>query len=472
MLARPRAALRDYQLWAVDLIKKKSALCLALDMGSGKTVSALTAARDLICNFTVNKVLIVAPKLVAEATWPDEIEAWEHTKWLSYSILVGDEKTVCGRADEDTYIHIVNKERLPLLWDHFGRGERWPYDMLILDEASMCKNGSLRVTQKDEKTGKIKRPSSDTPLSRFGVLAHARRKFSKVVLLTGTPTPKGLENLWGISFIIDLGKRLGSQKDSFLARYFHENKYSRKRLPQEHAFDEILEKIKDVFFSIDPKHYVTLPPVNSNSIWVNLPPKVLKQYKQFERDSVSEEYDVEAVNAGVLFGKLHQFANGSMYQEDGEDVWIHDVKLEALENLVDELNGEPLIVAYSYKFDCDRIRKKFPKAVVLNEEADPRKVMKDWNAGKIDMLLAHPASAGHGLNLQYGGCHAAWYGLTPDLELYQQFNKRLARPGQTRPVWLHHILARKTKDEDRLPQLAERAAVQDRVLEAVRVEIR
>ena len=320
----------------------------------------------------------------------------------------------------------------------------------------MLKNGKKRT--------KLKK------LTRFGVLAAARKHIKGVVELTGTPSPNGLVNLWGLAYIADQGARLGRTKSSFMERWFDFNKYTYEVKAKPYAEEQILSALGDIMFSLDPRDYAELPPIVENVIRVPLPPKVMDEYRRFKRTLVSEQYDVEAVNAAVLTNKLCQFANSSMFNEDGEEVWIHDCKLDALKNLHAEVGGTPLLVAYSFTFDKRRIQKEFPKAVVLNEVPDVMQTVRDWNAGKIDMLLAHRASAGHGLNLQKGSSIFVSYGLTADLELWQQFNKRLHRPGQKADrVWHHIIVAKDTHDEDILPVLQDKKAVQDRVFEATRL---
>lgn len=508
-----RSDLRPAQLWAVDTLKRPWSIdqkqrlpgvILAWDMGAGKTGAVLTAVRDLLDEFVIRKVLVAAPLLVAQVTWPDEVGEWEHTCALPWTLiraedddpeiviagqrafevakLAGEsaevrkksqqeavarakEAKLCRLAAEDTEIHFINKEALPWLWEHFGDGKRWPYDLLVIDDVREAKSGKKR-SKGSRKDG----PKAKGPLSRFGIMARIRKHVDAVYQLTGTPTPNGLTNLWGLTYLVDLGERLGTSKAAFLNRWFNVDRYSYEVTARDHAEPEIMAKLKDIMFSLDPKDYPQIP-VTPNIIKVRLPPTVLAHYKRFEREMVSEEYDVEAVNRGVLHGKLLQFANGSMYQEDGNDIPIHDVKLQALERIVEETSGAPLLVAYSYRFDLARIRKKFPKAVVFNE-GDPRAIKKKWNEGGIGMLLCHPGSAGHGQNLQYGGNIAVWYGLTSDLELYLQFNKRLPRPGQLRTVWNHHIVAEGTIDEDILPlYLNPKEQTQDRVLQAVRVSI-
>ena len=457
-----RHSLRLYQRVSVKLMKdtlqrdKPSGLILALEPGAGKTVSFLTAARDLLDEGLIRKVLIIAPLLVANTVWAEEIETWLHLKRTTYSICTGTEKQRIAALETDAEVYIINKDVLPWLWDYLGRGDRWDFDFVGIDEASMLKNGKKRT--------KLKK------LTRFGVLAAARKHIKGVVELTGTPSPNGLVNLWGLAYIADQGARLGRTKSSFMERWFDFNKYTYEVKAKPYAEEQILSALGDIMFSLDPKDYAELPPMVENVIRVPLPPKVMDEYRRFKRTLVSEQYDVEAVNAAVLTNKLCQFANSSMFNEDGEEVWIHDCKLDALKNLHAEVGGTPLLVAYSFTFDKRRIQKEFPKAVVLNEVPDVMQTVRDWNAGKIDMLLAHRASAGHGLNLQKGSSIFVSYGLTADLELWQQFNKRLHRPGQKADrVWHHIIVAKDTHDEDILPVLQDKKAVQDRVFEATRL---
>jgi SNF2 family DNA or RNA helicase len=493
---RKRSELRRYQRIFCNRIKKIPGLILALPMGAGKTATTLTAILDLLDDREVKKVLIVAPRLVAEATWPDEIEDWEHTSLLDWTLVRAtddDEDVIAARkeayetardligltskeaqrfagkhataykswkraklARTDSEVHIINKEALPWLWEFFGRGKRWPYDMLVIDEASMFKNGKMRTAKKG--------------ITRFGVAVKARKYAKRAVLLTGTPAPKGLQNLWGVAKVADGGERLGNSKHWFLQRWFTKDYMGWNWEPRPNAETEIMDRLSDIMFSLDEKDCGDLPPRNDIEVKVTLPRKVMEEYRRFEKTLVSELYDVEAVNRGVLHMKLLQFANGSMYREDGRDVWIHDEKLEALENIIDEANGAPVLVAYTFKFDLARIRKRYKKAVVFGE-GDVRKTKERWNRGEIELLLAHPNSVGHGQNLQFGGNISVWYGLTPDLEIYQQFNKRLQRPGQTKPVFNHHIIAAGTYDEDMLPLLSSRDATQSRIIDSVRVRL-
>lgn len=459
---RGRHNLRKYQDKTIDLIKAiwepegPPGVIVALEPGAGKTVSTLTAVRDLLDAGKIKRVLLVAPLLVAETVWHAEIEEWAHLTHTTYSHVTGDLKKRSAAFESDAEIHIINKELVPWLWE-FAK-DKWKYDCLVIDEASMLKNGKKRTPNKN--------------LTRFGALAQARKHFTGVVELTGTPAPNGVKNLWGLAYIIDQGARLGRSKNAFNERWIDFNKYTYEEKPKPGAEEEIMSKMKDIMFSLDPKDYVELPPLVENVIKVKLPPKVLKEYQKFKKTLVYEPEAIEAVNAAVLAGKLAQAASGHLYNEEKEAIWLHDCKLDALENLVSEIGDVPLLVAYGFKSDKERIKKKFPKAIVLNEQKDVMQTVKDWNDGKIDMLLTHPASAAWGLNLQKGSNHFVWYSLTVDLELFQQFRKRLWRSGQqAERVWSHTIVAEGTIDETLIPVLSDKDAVQTRVLQATMLDI-
>ena len=496
-----RKDLRIYQKIFLNKIKRHNNLILALPMGSGKTATVLTAILDLLDDREISKVLIVAPLLVASATWPDEIEEWEHTSLLSWTLIRAEDddvdvldfakecrsfgKEIIGLADvegdmaltsftsrhktkfknwkkakladTDTEVHIINREALAWLWDHFGKGKKWPYDMLVVDEASMFKNGKMRTATK--------------ALTRFGVMAKARKFTERTVLLTGTPAPKGLANLWGLAFIADLGERLGRSRHLFEKTWFDKGYMGWGMTPLPGAKEKIMDRLSDIMFSMREEDCVDLPPAFDVPFKVQLSPKIMREYHSFETSLYSEKYDVEAVNSGVLHSKLLQFANGSMYNSDSDDVWIHDEKLQALEQIIEDANGAPVLVAYSFKFDLERIKRKYKKASIFGQ-GDPRAMKAAWNRGEIDLMLAHPASIGHGQNIQHGGNIAVWYGLTSDLELKQQFDKRLHRSGQKLPVFNHHIIAEGTLDEKLLPLLTSRASTQSDILDAVRVHLK
>lgn len=491
-----RSDLRRYQIIFANKIKKLASVILAVDMGAGKTGATLTAAVDLLDDGEVTKILVIAPLNVARVTWSDEIELWEHTRGISYTILraedddedvlqwrqdryegfklLGHNALEAGRlaqksvtrfkdakrrrlADEKTEIHIVNREALPWLWDYFGNGKRWPYDMLVVDEASMFKNGKMRTPKKG--------------LTRFGVVAKARKNAKKIVQLTGTPAPKGLINLWGLCYIADGGERLGNSRFKYEQLYFDKDFLGYNLEAKPWAFDKIMGKMDDIMFSLPPEHYPDVPPYTPIVRKVSLPRKLMDRYRHFERTLFESDYSIEAVNKGVLHNKLLQFANGSIYDEDGKDQFLHDEKLWELDNLFEEANGQPLLVAYTFEFDRHRIKKHFGKRCRIWGSEPIEKTKREWNNGEIEMLLAHGNSIGHGQNIQFGGNIFCWYGLTSDLEIYQQFNKRLNRPGQTKPVFGHHIVAEGTLDEDILPILSHRDSDQNDILRAVQIRL-
>lgn len=464
---RSRADLRFYQHWMVDQIKGRGCVLLAAEMGLGKTIASLTAIVDLIAQRKVRRVLIVAPLLVARETWPTEIQEWAHTRHLDYAVVAGTEEERFAALERKATIDIINRENLVWLWRCWGH--KWPYDMLVYDEASRLKGGMKRTkpSKRVRKDGTVKPGRS---LSEFGVLARARGLMKFVVELSGTPAPNGLIDLWGPIYIIDRGERLGTSKSAYEKRWFITDKYSSKVEPREFAHAQIMERVSDVMISLKEEDYLTLPPRVDNKIYVTFPPSLMKSYKKFERTLYAEEYDVEALSQGVLTNKLLQWANGSIYNDEKEALFVHDLKLKAMDSVVEEAAGAPLLVAYSFKFDLAALRKRYPKAVVLREDPD---AIKRWNRGEIEMLLTHPASAGHGLNLQHGGSIACWYGLTWSLEYYQQFVKRLHRSGQkAERVMMHHILARGTADEDVMRVIGSKGATQDRITDVVRQRLR
>lgn len=447
---------------------------LAVEMGLGKTVTTATAVRWLLDTFQVRRVLIVAPLRVAQKTWPDEFENWSHLRVLHWTSLVGaigqkltpeKRKALLVEFLDDPLgeIAVINRENVVWLYKTLQELKRpWPFDLLVYDESSRLKEGKKRT--------------ASGALSEYGVYAKVRKHMDYVIELTGTPTPNGLIDLWGQVSLIDQGKRLGTTKQRFLNRWFDSiqigpNPHARKYSPMEHAHDEITELISDITVSMKSKDYLDLPPVVSVEHWVDLTAKQMKDYRRFERELALEEHDIEAVNKGVLTFKLLQYANGSVYRTDEmtevrDTIHIHDHKLAALESIVAETNGANLLVAYSFKFDLARIKKRYPHA----REATEPGALDDWNKGKVQMLLAHPASIGHGMNIQHGGHHTVWFGLTASLELYQQFNARLARHGQkAAQVFLHHILARGTFDESMLTLLSNKGVTQERITDAVKL---
>lgn len=476
---RTRDDLRPYQRrLAVRLFEDfgvKEGALLAVEMGLGKTVTTATAVRWLLDTFQVRRVLIVAPLRVAQMTWPDEFRSWKHLApihWYAGAGRLGQKLTAAQRRarlqefldDPLGEVFIINRENVVWLYKTLlEMGQGWPFDMLVYDESSRLKEGKKKTGTKN--------------ISEFGVYAKVRRGMDYVIELSGTPTPKGLQDLWGQITVIDLGRRLGTTKKAFHSRWFRSIQVGQhvgavKYEPLPHAEREIMAAIKDVMVSMKAKDYIDLPPVVTSNIYVDLTPKQMAAYRRFERECALEEHDIEAVNRGVLTNKLLQYANGAVYRMDADDpdavrevIHIHDHKLAALESIVAETNGASLLVGWSFQFDRDRIKKKFPWARDSTEEG----VLEEWNKGRVQMLLTHPASIGHGMNIQFGGHHTVWFGLNSSLELFQQLSARLPRSGQPAShVFQYHILTRGTFDERLLTILLDRDATQERITDATR----
>lgn len=476
---RTRDDLRPYQERLAERLfddfgVKEGAL-LAVDMGLGKTVTTATAVRWLLDTFQVRRVLIVAPLRVAQKTWPDEFQEWKHLKpihWYAGAGSIGQKLTAAKRKailqefldDPLGEVFIINRENVVWLYNTLlEMGVPWPFDMLVYDESSRLKEGKKRTGTKR--------------LSEFGVYAKVRRHMDYVIELSGTPTPKGLTDLWGQIVVIDLGRRLGTTKKAFHSRWFNSIQVGQhvgavKYEPLPHAEREIMDRIKDIMVSMKARDYIDLPPVVEVPHYVDLTAKQMADYRRFERECALEEHDIEAVNRGVLTNKLLQYANGSVYRQDTDDpdserevIHIHDHKLAALESIVAEANGASILVGWSFEFDRDRIMKRFPYARNATEEG----VLDAWNRGEVQMLLTHPASIGHGMNIQFGGHILVWFGLNSSLELYQQLSARLPRSGQpAERVFIHHILARGTFDEKLIRVLGDRDATQERITDATK----
>jgi SNF2 family DNA or RNA helicase len=458
--------LRPAQNFLVDYALERPFCLWGADMGFGKTAAGWTVAKIwLDCKYA-EKILIVAPKRVAKDTWPDEHKEWAHLKNLKYSIVLGEMNLIDrgNAALSDAPVHIVNRENLVWLWEFFQNGRTWPYDALIYDEASRLKawkHRSAVVRRGEKKTG--------GRLNEYGVLAKARKQhFKRVVELSGTPSPNGLQDLGGLIYMLDLGERLGSSRKAFLTRWFEDCPYTRKISPKPFAMQQITDRISDICVTLKTEDYVDLPDQVNIPYYVYMDAKTEKKYKTLLNTRVLWEEEIRAKSAGVLAQKLLQLCNGSIYRNDDygeriETIEIHDLKAEALKDIIDRAGDKPILVAYSYEFDKERIKAKFPNAQVFEELED---AVQKWNNGEVQLMIAHPASIGHGLNLQKGSNICVWYGLTWSLELYQQFNRRLLRPGQKEEkVIIYHILTQGTYDEKVYEVLAEKAATQDEVLE-------
>ena len=444
----------DYQAYAIDKIIKLPEAGLFLDMGMGKTICTLTAIKELMYNyFDVSKVLVIAPLRVAEATWSSEIEKWDHLEDLRLSKVLGTEKERLEALNISADVYIINRENVVWLVDYYKK--RWPFDMVVIDELSSFKSPKAK---------------------RFRALRKVRPLVKRIVGLTGTPSPNGLIDLWSQLYLLDRGERLGPTVTGYREKYFNPGRrnqhiiYSWDLRPE--AEDAIHQKISDICISMRAKDWLKMPERIDNIVEVEMPEEAKKTYKTIEKDLVLHfaDGDIVAQTAAVLSNKLLQMANGAVYDEYGEVRGIHDAKLLALEDLVEAANGKPVLVFYNYKHDLDRIKKQLKsyKPKTLDSAGD----IKDWNKGEIEVLLAHPASAGHGLNLQGGGNIVIWFGLTWSLEQYQQANARLDRQGQKEPsVIIHHLVAKGTIDEDVMDALAGKAQTQDALLEAVKARI-
>lgn len=445
---------RPYQDFAIKKIIENKAVSLMLDMGMGKSVITLTAIQELIYNFfEVQKVLLIAPLRVAETTWLEENEKWEHLN-LKIVLVLGSEGKRKAALKQTADIYIINRENVDWLLKQFFLKKRafdFPFDMVVIDESSSFKN-----------------PQS----KRFKAMRIIRLYVDRIVELTGTPAPNSLMDLWSQIFLLDGGQRLGRTLGEYRRNYFTAGATSGHIVYNwnlKKGADKIIyQKISDICVSMKSKDYLTLPPVMNNFINVLLPVKVKEAYRQFENDLILplKKNVLTASTAGVLVNKLLQFANGAVYDDKGEVTEVHSKKLDALEEIFETVN-QPMLIFYWFKHDLERLQGKFPIAVQLKSSDD----IKNWNEGKISMLLAHPASAGHGLNLQYGGNIIVWFSLTWSLEFYQQANKRLHRSGQDKPVVIHHLIAKNTIDETVIKVLANKNARQENLLTALKARI-
>lgn len=438
----------DYQTFATDFVLEHPACGLILDMGLGKSVITLTALWSLLLDsFDVGKVLVVAPKRVAENTWPTELKKWEHLDGLTWSLVLGSEKDRRAALQRRAKIYIINRENVTWLVDNY----RWDFDTLVIDELSSFKSSKAQ---------------------RFRALKRVRPRISRVIGLTGTPQPNGLLDLWPQMYLLDMGQRLGRFVGGYRERFFLPDKRNREVIysykPKEGAEEKIYELISDICISMKAADYLDMPELVASRVEVQMNAKERKLYEGFERDMVLhlKDGDLDAVNAAALSGKLVQMANGAVYGENRKVHHIHDRKLDALEDIIEAANGKPLLVAYWYKHDLERIRQRFEVRTI-----DTPKDIADWNEGKIPVALIHPASAGHGLNLQDSGSTIVWFGLTWSLELYQQLNARLWRQGQKHTVVIQHIVAAGTHDEDIMNALEKKDMSQTALIAAVKARI-
>lgn len=440
----------SYQEYAIRYIETHPISALLIDMGLGKTSITLTAIRNLLFDsFEVCKVLVIAPLRVAKNTWTDEIKKWEHLSTLTYSLIIGNENERLSALNEQTDIYIINRENVD--WLVNKSGYKFDFDMVVIDELSSFKNHQSK---------------------RFKSLMKVRPLVKRIVGLTGTPSSNGLMDLFAEFKILDMGKRLGYFIGQYRNTYFKPDKmngpivYSYKPLPN--AENAIYEKISDITVSMKANEYLKMPELLTSNYVVELSNSEKNQYDEMKKSLVLEITDGEitASNAASLSNKLCQLSNGAIYDDEQNIVEIHDRKLEALEDIIESMNGKPLLIAYWYRHDLERIKSRFSVREIKTSED-----ISDWNDGKIPVALIHPASAGHGLNLQNGGSTLVWFGLTWSLELYQQTNARLYRQGQKNTVVIQHIITKGTIDEQILKALQKKNKTQADLIDAVRANL-
>lgn len=442
----------DYQRYAIDYIETHPVAAVLLDMGLGKTVISLTAVSDLLFDsFLVHRVLVVAPLRVARDTWPAEIRKWEHLSGITYAVAVGTARERKAALLQGADVTIVNRENL--VWLIEGSGVPFDYDMVVVDELSSFKNHRSK---------------------RFKALMKVRTTVKRIVGLTGTPSSNGLMDLWAEFRLLDQGVRLGRFIGQYRLDYFVPDKrkgstvYSYKPLPG--AEDAIYRKISDITISMRSTDHLRMPELLSTEYEVRLSGDERKRYEALKNDLVLRLHgdEITAANAAALTGKLAQLSNGAIYSDDGRIIEFHDRKLDALEDIIESMNGRPLLVAYWFRHDLERIRKRFGIREIKSSGD-----IADWNAGRIPVGLIHPASAGHGLNLQDGGSTLVWFGLTWSLELYQQTNARLWRQGQkSRTVVIQHIVTKDTIDGRILAALQRKDRTQSALIDAVKAVMR
>ena len=444
----------EYQTYATEKIICLPACGLFLEMGLGKTVSTLTAINELIYDrFEVERVLVIAPKRVADDTWTSEAEKWDHLQHLTFSKILGSaaqrEAALHAKAD----IYLINRENVVWLVDKLRK--QWPFDMVVVDELSSLKSNQAK---------------------RFKALRVIRPLVKRFVGLTGTPAPNGLMDLWPEVYLLDCGERLGKTITGYRDRYFYPGKRNGYTVftwePKEGAEEAIHQKISDICISMKAEDYLGLPEQIVNDIQIRLSPGEMQKYRELEKEKLIEldGQEITALSAAAVWVKLLQLANGAVYDGDGGATVLHDKKLDALEEIVEAACGHPVLVFYNFRHDYDRLMARFGRlsSRTIQTSGD----IWDWNVGRIPLLLAQPASMGHGLNIQAGGHIIVWFGLNPSLELYQQANARLHRQGQRQTVIIHRLITKGTVDEDVIKKLETKDQRQDSLMEAVKARIR
>lgn len=441
----------DYQTYATKFIEEHPVAAVLLDMGLGKSVITLTAIKNLCLDtFEVQKILVIAPLRVARDTWKAELEKWEHLRCIKYSVAVGTEAERKAALQNPANLYIINRENVGWLIEQSGLP--FDYDMVVIDELSSFKSHQAK---------------------RFRSLMKVRPTVKRMVGLTGTPSSNGLMDLWAEFRLLDMGKRLGRFITHYRDEFFRPDKRNGQVIfsykPKDGAEEEIYRRISDITISMKSTDFLQMPECVINEVDVSLSDKEMKMYNGLKKDLVLaiSNKEIDAVNAGALSNKLSQMANGAVYDEDKNYIEIHDRKLDALEDLIEQSNGKPVLVAYWFKHDLERIKKRFTV-----REIKTSKDIADWNNGSIPVAVIHPASAGHGLNIQEGGSTLIWFGLTWSLELYLQTNARLWRQGQkSKTVVIHHIITKGTTDERIMKALKTKETTQDALMDAVKAEI-
>lgn len=441
----------NYQIYSTNFILNNPISAIFLECGLGKSVISLTAINDLMLDyFDVSRTLVIAPLRVANSTWPDEIKKWDHLKHLNYSVVIGSEKERLDALGKPAHIYLINRENVD--WLITKSGIPWKFDMVVIDELSSFKSYQAK---------------------RFKSLLKVRPKLKRIVGLTGTPSSNGLMDLWAEFRLLDMGERLGRYITYYRQNFFIPDKRNQQMIfsykPKDGAEKKIYSLISDITISMKSKDFLKMPECVMNEVIVTLSDKEQKLYDSLKQDMVLslEENEIDAINAAALSNKLLQMSNGAVYNDDKESLHIHDRKLDALEDLIEGANGKPVLVAYWFKHDLEKIKDRFDV-----REIKSAKDISDWNEGKIPVSLIHPASAGHGLNLQAGGSTLIWFGLTWSLELYQQTNARLYRQGQDSTVVIHHILTKETIDEDVMKALKTKEKIQDALIDSVKARLK
>lgn len=445
----------NYQQYAISRIIDTPKVGMFLDMGLGKTVVTLTALHELKYHrFCVNKALVIAPAKVAESTWTKEQQKWSHLEMLRISVVAGTAKQRIRALNTPADVYTISRDNTQWLVNYYGHA--WPFDVVVLDESTSFKNPQAK---------------------RFKALKTMLPRISRIIELSGTPSPKGLMDLWAQLFLLDNGARLGRTLSVYREMFFDPDKRSRTQIfsyaPKPGAREAIYGLIGDICISMKSEDYLDLPDLIFDDIPVQLDDKAQKAYSQMERDMLLEvdEDTIQASTAAVLSGKLLQLCNGAIYNEDGVALPVHNCKLEALLETIEQLNGQHAVVYYHFAHDRERIIAALAHTGLIVRVYKDKRDEDDWNAGAIDILLAQPASCGYGLNLQEGGHHVIWFGITWNLEDYQQANKRLHRQGQPHPVIVHRLLVKGGTDEDAAASLESKDESQESLLRAIKARV-